>query len=166
MSTPINNTPMNLEEFVKVWNRNDNAFIKNLDGSIKISITSMSAMKFMMMLQSLYAEIYDFEVISGFEILATPKVEAKDNIENTEPAIEPGSDYTPEYEKGFVTGFNGDFYSLAERLDNDFVEIEVKESELLVKSNREQTLETMAKIVDRISEELTIEVYRNKLIIK
>ena len=168
-----NDADLTLQEFVKVWNRNDNAFIENPDGSYSINVTVMSAMKFMMMLQSLFADKYTFEVTSGFEILAIPKLERGD-IENQDPAIEPGSQYTPSYEEPFKPGFNGeskmekqtDFKALAERLDNDFSTIEVFDDKLEVKAEKRETLETVAKIADKIDENLVIELFNKKLIIK
>jgi len=166
-----NDADLTLKEFVKVWNRNDDAYIENPDGSITIKTTSMSAMKFMMMLQSLFADKYIFEVTSGFEIKAIPK-EERGNIVNQEPAIEPGSPYEPEYEEPFETPYESkqeqktDLTKLAERLDNDFATIEVYEDRLEIVSDRKQTLEALAKIADKIDENLTIELYPKKLIIK
>ena len=166
-----NDADLTLKEFVKTWNRNDDAFIENADGTAKINVTSMSAMKFVMMLQSLFADKYIFEVTSGFEILAIPK-EKRGNIANQDPAIEPGSAYEPEYDEPFDTPYESkkqtkiDLKSLAERLDNDFSTIELYEDKIEISSERKETLKALAKIADKIDENLTIELYPKKLIIK
>jgi len=164
-----NDTPLTLKEYILVWNRNDNAYREQNDGSVLINITSMSAMNFSMMLQALFAKDWNFEVISGFEILAKPKGEMKTQsqspIENPEPEIEPGSDYTPEFEKPFDSGFES-WTTLAERIDNDFAEILIEDEGLEIKSERFETLQTIAKIVDKIDENLKIELYNKKLVIK
>jgi len=166
-----NDADLTLKEFVKVWNRNDDAFTENPDGTFLIKTTSMSGMKFVMMLQSLFADKYIFEVISGFEIKAIPK-EERGHIATQDPSIEPGSEYTPSYEKPFETPYESkevektDLKKLAERLDNEFATIEVYEDKLEISSDRKQTLETLAKIADKIDSNLQIEVYSKKLIIK
>ena len=171
MERQTNDAGLTLEEFVFVWNRNDNAFIPLEDGSFEINVTTMNAQKFVLLLQSMFGDAFNFEEISQYKIKAIPK-EVKGSIVNNEPTIEPGSEFTPDYETEFKTPFESkeevkkDLFSLAERLDNDFVTIEVDENVLTIKSENQNTLETVAKLADKIDENLSIEIFNGRVLIK
>ena len=166
----MNDVNIELEQFVKLYNRSENAIVDNGD-EIIINVTSMSANKFIMLLSSLFADTYQFTVLSPNSIKA---VLNSNPLDSNEPVL-PNDEFKPQ-EQEFDTSFESkienksetkevDFYKLAERLDNDFVKIEVEEDCLSIEGKYE-TLEALAKIVDKIDETLIIELYNKKMLIK
>ena len=175
----MNDVGISLQDYIKVWNANDNAFIQNPDGTITINVTTLPAAKFAMLLTSLFGSDYEFKVTSTYQLLAIPK-NTQNNIINNDPQIKPGDNYKPDYEEPFKIPYSKDntgaieedvkqekdLLEIAERLDNDFVKIEVLDEELVIKSENPKALETLAKLADELNENLQIEIFEDKVIIK
>ena len=165
----MNDVNISLRDFVYVWNGNDDAFIENPDGTFTINVTTMSANKFAMLLRSMFATDFDFKITSDYQLLATPTGEGE--IVNKPAVTEPGDKFKPGYEEPFTVPYNNeskiekDLGKLAERIDNDFVEIQVDEDHLEIKGS-DKALETLAKVIEKIDETYLIEVHTKKLIVK
>ena len=190
----MNDVGISLQDYIKVWNANDNAFIPNADGTVTINVTTLPAAKFALLLTSLFGSDYEFKVTSTYQILAVPKNGVQKDIINNDPTIAPTTDYKPDYEVPFKTPYGPDntgaieeagckkakkdseendnsgdekidLEELAERLDNDFVNIELFDEKLTITSENQKALETLAKLADQIDEKLTIEVDTKQVVI-
>ena len=104
----MNDVGISLQDYIKVWNANDNAFIPNADGTVTINVTTLPAAKFALLLTSLFGSVYEFKVVSTYQILAVPKNGDQKDIVNNDPTIAPTTDYKPDYEVPFKTPYGTD----------------------------------------------------------
>jgi len=138
-----NNADLDLIDFLKIYVKDDANIISDGSG-YTVKVTAIGATNLKMMLISLFADVYDVEVVDQetLKIVSKGAVSNEDTIQKV------------------------DFAELAERLDNDFVEIEVFEDKIVIGSEREKTLEAIASLADEFNEKLNIEIQRKQVIIK
>ena len=139
----VNDANLDLIDFLKIYVKDDNDIVKTADG-YSVTVKTIGVQNLMMMLKSLFSDIYDFEVKDQSTLL----IKNKDSQPTTEAKVEK------------------DLKSLAERIDNDFVEIEIHEDFIEVFSESSKTLEAVAKLADNIDENLSIEIQRKSVVIK
>jgi hypothetical protein len=136
-----NNVDLDLMDFLKIYVK-DNGDIISSGGVYTIKVKTIGATNLKLMLQSLFSDLYDITVEDQETIIISKK--GSTQSENAQV----------------------DFSVLAERLDNDFVEIEVFEDQIVIMSEREKTLETVAKLADEFNDKLNIEIQRKQVVIK
>jgi len=117
-----------------------------------ITVTTVGTQTLLMVLKSLFCQ-YDFEVIEQGKISINQI--SNEKIQDNQSSQSSKSEEVKER----------DFTNLAERLDNDFTEIEVFEDKLEI-LGEDNVLEQMAKLAEKMDETLEIEVHTKKIVIK
>jgi bifunctional DNA-binding transcriptional regulator/antitoxin component of YhaV-PrlF toxin-antitoxin module len=139
-----------LLDFLRIYIKNENDIIINRD-EIVVMTRNFGAQQLKMMVDSLFADVYNTVVPEQGKIVIT----RKENL-NTPVTSAPVKNETLEK----------DYKELAERLDNDFVEIAVYENRIEVVSENDKTLEAVARLADTLDETLNIEIQRKLVVIK
>jgi len=140
--------------FVKTFNKDDESIETTSDGAIVKNLVT-SPEKFINILNGVYGDEFGFEILSDNSIKISFNPESMSNK---------GVQYSDEFKRESKE-MKTDFYKLAERIDNDFVKIEVNEDSIKVMAE-EKVLKAVANIVDKIDESLAIELHLNHILIK
>jgi bifunctional DNA-binding transcriptional regulator/antitoxin component of YhaV-PrlF toxin-antitoxin module len=139
-----------LLDFLKIYIKDDSDIIVN-GSEIVVMTRNFGAQQLKMMVDSLFADVYNTVVPEQGKIVIT----RKENLNTPVTSAPVGNE-----------SLEKDYKTLAERLDNDFVEIAVYEDRIEVVSENDKTLEAVAKLADTLDETLNIEIQRKLVVIK
>ncbi len=139
--------PTDLVNFVKVYEREPN--ISRVGNGFLIYTTEFTAQSFMMLLMSVFAAEYDFEVKGAYQLSATPK--SIESVKDLRIAKEPEAIDTLES----LETLELDFEKIAEAIDAEGIEIEIHEDGLVVKCENKTRI---AEAIEAINPNLVIEI--------